>query len=561
VAARNFPDYCDKELLLEPGSSARPAEIERSTPNTGSVDDLGDATDTDHLSEFSWDTSAPENHWRCTTQQNLTGASLPQIRRGLARAWHLVLTQQVTEALGAIDQIEQQLDDVLPTVATRLHAATQLVRAVGLAFQDDSLSALENALSIAMESGSSQGNHVISTLCRLGYWQLGKSEAFHTLPRQQPRARRSPSHALSAMVDLSIEAAVALDHLQVSTAKRLASDALAIAVAAKAAPGLAAIPASLTAQLLYEEGHLDEASSIMRDRLSAINAEGSIECALRAYLLLARVARLRGQYDRAAIVLREGEVLGERRGWPRLVTACVGERVSLLLDVDRTKEARMSVETLDRYAGAHNTGFGHSRTEMTRYSTLARCRLAWAEAPSRETVAAFRRLYHRTVDRRCLYAGCRLAVELAGMLASLGETKEADTLFLLAIKSGAGAGLHQLFLEKGKESGLLLQRAYDHVEALGSVEREALPLIGSLLSRWNARRATGRPKARLSDVLTGRERDILCQISQGLANKQIARILQISPETVKSHVKRVFLKLAVSTRAEAVSQATLLGLL
>jgi ATP/maltotriose-dependent transcriptional regulator MalT len=176
-------------------------------------------------------------------------------------------------------------------------------------------------------------------------------------------------------------------------------------------------------------------------------------------------------------------------------------------------------------------------------------------------VAAFRRLYHRAVDRRCLYAGCRLAVELAGMLASLGETKEADTLFLLAIKSGAGAGLHQLFLEKGKESGLLLQRAYDHAEALGSVEREALPLIGSLLSRWNARRATGRPKARLSDVLTKRERDILCQISHGLPNKQIARTLQISPETVKSHIKRIFLKLAVSTRTGAVSQATLLGLL
>ena len=65
----------------------------------------------------------------------------------------------------------------------------------------------------------------------------------------------------------------------------------------------------------------------------------------------------------------------------------------------------------------------------------------------------------------------------------------------------------------------------------------------------------------MSDVLTGRESDILCRISQGLSNKQIARILQISPEAVKSHMKRICLKLAVSTRAEAVSQATALGLL
>jgi ATP/maltotriose-dependent transcriptional regulator MalT len=561
VAGWNIQEYRGEELLLEPSSPAWPARIERSTRSTGSVDSLGNATDPDHPFGRSRVSSAPDSLWRCRTRQNLTGASLPQIRRDLARAWRLVLAQRTTEALGAIDRIERQLDDVPPTVATRLHAATQRVRAVGLAFQDDSLAALENALSIVRESGSSQDDHVISTLCRLGYWQLGKLEAFHVLPRHQPRARWSRSHALSALVDLSIEAAVALDHLQVSTAKRLASDALAIAAATKAPPGLTAIPACLAAQLLYEEGHLDEASAIVRDRLPAINAEGSIECALRAYLLLARVARLRGQYDHAAIVLREAEVLGERRGWPRLVAACVGERISLLLAAGRTKEARLNVESLDRYADVHRAGFGHSRTDIMRYATLARWRVSWAEAPSQEAAAVFRRLYHRAVDLGSLYAGCRLAVELAGMLASIGETEEADTLFFQAIKSGAGAGLHQIFLERGGESGLLLQRAYDRAETPDSANREILPLIGSLLSRWNARHATGRPEARISDVLTERERDILCRISQGMPNKQIARVLRISPETVKSHMKRIFLKLAVGTRAEAVSQAKSLGLL
>jgi LuxR family maltose regulon positive regulatory protein len=50
-------------------------------------------------------------------------------------------------------------------------------------------------------------------------------------------------------------------------------------------------------------------------------------------------------------------------------------------------------------------------------------------------------------------------------------------------------------------------------------------------------------------------------IGQGFTNKRIARNLEISPETVKSHVKRIFLKLAVSTRAEAVSRAGSLRLL
>ena len=66
---------------------------------------------------------------------------------------------------------------------------------------------------------------------------------------------------------------------------------------------------------------------------------------------------------------------------------------------------------------------------------------------------------------------------------------------------------------------------------------------------------------RASEALTARERDILAIISQGLSNKRIARALKISPETVKSHAKSIFLRLAVSTRAEAVFRAVSLGLL
>ena len=60
---------------------------------------------------------------------------------------------------------------------------------------------------------------------------------------------------------------------------------------------------------------------------------------------------------------------------------------------------------------------------------------------------------------------------------------------------------------------------------------------------------------RVSDPLTARECDVLAMISQGLSNKRIARALEISPETVKSHVKRIFLKLAVRTRSEAAFRA------
>lgn len=51
--------------------------------------------------------------------------------------------------------------------------------------------------------------------------------------------------------------------------------------------------------------------------------------------------------------------------------------------------------------------------------------------------------------------------------------------------------------------------------------------------------------------LTPREQEILQHLSQGLTNKAIARVLEISHETVKLHVRRILAKLKLSSRVEA----------
>jgi LuxR family maltose regulon positive regulatory protein len=96
------------------------------------------------------------------------------------------------------------------------------------------------------------------------------------------------------------------------------------------------------------------------------------------------------------------------------------------------------------------------------------------------------------------------------------------------------------------------------IEAAGSNDRDVVARGG-----WSNGYAEDRPALPhgVNETLTPRERDILVMISKGLSNKHIARTLKISPETVKSHVKNIFLKLAVGTRAAAVSRAGALGLL
>lgn len=65
---------------------------------------------------------------------------------------------------------------------------------------------------------------------------------------------------------------------------------------------------------------------------------------------------------------------------------------------------------------------------------------------------------------------------------------------------------------------------------------------------------------RLADF-TQREQEILVFLSQGYTNKEIARSLDISPNTVKTHLSSVYDKLAVSNRTQAVAEAKLLKII
>jgi len=60
--------------------------------------------------------------------------------------------------------------------------------------------------------------------------------------------------------------------------------------------------------------------------------------------------------------------------------------------------------------------------------------------------------------------------------------------------------------------------------------------------------------------LSGRETEILTLIAKGLKRNEVAELLELSPNTVAAHLKRIYNKLSVSTRAEATLEALRLGL-
>lgn len=65
----------------------------------------------------------------------------------------------------------------------------------------------------------------------------------------------------------------------------------------------------------------------------------------------------------------------------------------------------------------------------------------------------------------------------------------------------------------------------------------------------------------IGDSLSDRELEILALVAEGHANKVVARLLSISVDTVKMHLKNIFTKLAVTDRTHAVVVAIRRGLI
>jgi DNA-binding NarL/FixJ family response regulator len=126
----------------------------------------------------------------------------------------------------------------------------------------------------------------------------------------------------------------------------------------------------------------------------------------------------------------------------------------------------------------------------------------------------------------------------AGVRVLVLTTFDIDQYVFAALRAGA--------------SGFLLKDA---------TPEELLAATRHLVADFVSRPAVGRPDARLAGELTGREREVLVLVAQGLSNAEIAGRLVVSPATAKTHVSRILAKLGLRDRAQLVVAAYESGLI
>jgi DNA-binding CsgD family transcriptional regulator len=71
----------------------------------------------------------------------------------------------------------------------------------------------------------------------------------------------------------------------------------------------------------------------------------------------------------------------------------------------------------------------------------------------------------------------------------------------------------------------------------------------------------GNPRAQASLGISDRELEVLLELAAGRTNKEIASRLNVSPNTVKTHITNLYGKLGAKRRTDAVLRARELGML
>lgn len=96
-----------------------------------------------------------------------------------------------------------------------------------------------------------------------------------------------------------------------------------------------------------------------------------------------------------------------------------------------------------------------------------------------------------------------------------------------------------------------------------------IAIVFVALGIWVGNRLTAKPRlayarneAAISSLgISARECEVLEMLAAGHANKVIARRLDISPNTVKTHIARLYEKLEVASRTQAIGKARELDIL
>lgn len=305
----------------------------------------------------------------------------------------------------------------------------------------------------------------------------------------------------------------------------------------------------------YRLNELADARHLLERFGELIDAVSTADGMLCAGRVRARLEQADGNIAAARQTLLRLEETGYRMRLDRIVAWSIHEQVLLGLAAREVSALPEQLRRLDELAQKYRAHKDCAWSEIPLAALMARAEHAAHLGEAAPALAAIEAASLAAEANRRQVLGVRMALLRALVLLRSGEREAA--------------------LQTGREN-LRLAAEYGAIRLLADLGAIAQPLVALLaqLELNPAERAcidaarTGEaadqppvPDAAASGLLSSRELEVLHLLSRALSIKSIARGLNLSPGTVKWHLKNIYGKLGAVSREDALARSRGLGLL
>jgi LuxR family maltose regulon positive regulatory protein len=296
------------------------------------------------------------------------------------------------------------------------------------------------------------------------------------------------------------------------------------------------------ARILYQWNDLEAAEQHGQQCIQLTQQIESIDTFVSYAVFLARLKLARGDVPGAAAILDEAEAFVRQHHFVHRMPEVAAEQVLLLLHQGHLAAAAHLAQT-------HELPISQARVHLAQGETSA-------------ALAALESWRRRVEAKGWKDEQLKVMVLQALALEAQGDKDQAVLLLSDALTRAVPGGFIRLFVDEGRPMAQLLSQ----VKARGMMPDYVGKLLVAFDAAADVHKSEGPsypslPAQPLIDPLSRREVEVLQLIAQGLSNQEISERLVLALETVKGHNKKIFGKLQVQRRTEAVARARQLGLL